>query len=90
MTHPAFTEEQIEDARQFFYGEGPHAGMAQLFGGSLTTYPDSDDPNQQGISALCAELERRGLVRSRTLRAVGRRKRAIVYYGPLDWAWGAL
>jgi hypothetical protein len=85
----AITEEQIEDARQFFYGEGSHAAMARLFGGSLTAYPDSDDPNQQAICALCAELERRGHVRARELPADGRHQRAIDYYGPLNWEWAA-
>lgn len=85
----AITEEQIEDARQFFCGEGVHAAMARLFGGSITTYPDSDDPNQQAISALCAELERRGHVRSIEVPAEGRLQRAIAYYGPLNWAWAA-
>lgn len=76
-----WSEADLEELRAVFYQEGRFKGL--LYGGSLITHPDSDDPNQQSLYAGCAELERRGLLRSRVLP----NGRSAAFFGPRDPEW---
>jgi hypothetical protein len=78
---PSMTEAEIEALRRFFCGEGAFEGREPSPSAYLNTYPASPDRRLRSIAAICAELERRGIVRSRAQLVFVNGAQVVQYYG---------